>query len=100
MGKTGLKELKNQGLLEKKKLGDLAFCEDCMFRNATRVSIKTVVHQTKQTLDYVHSNLWEPSRVPSHGGARYFLPIIDDYCKKVWIYIFKNKSNSFAKLKE
>lgn len=58
-----------------------------MFGKTTKVSFKTAIHQTKQTLDYVHSDLWEPSRVPLHGGAKYFLSIIDDYSRKVWIYI-------------
>lgn len=56
--------------------------------------------KTKQTLDYIHSNLWDPSKVPSHGGVRYFMSIIDYYSRNVWIYILKNKSDTFNKFKE
>jgi hypothetical protein len=36
----------------------------------------TVVHTTKGSLDYVHTDLWGPSRKPSYGGARYMLTIL------------------------
>lgn len=42
-------------------------------------------------LDYVHSDLWGPSRVESHSGGRYFMSIIDDHSRKLWIYILKTK---------
>ena len=58
------------------------------------------IHETQYQLDYIHSDLWEPSRVPSIGGARYFLTLIDDYSRKVWIYFLKNKSETFLKFKE
>lgn len=54
-----------------------------MLEKATRVSFKTTSHQTKQTFDYIHSNLWGSSRVASHSGAKFFLSIIDNYSKKV-----------------
>lgn len=41
-----------------------------------------------------------PSRVPSHSEARYFLYFIDDFSRKVWVYILKSKDKSFAKFKE
>ena len=41
-----------------------------------------------------------PTRVSSHSGARYFLFIIDDFSRKVWTYILKQKSEAFEKFKE
>lgn len=78
ISQKGLRELEKHCLLEKEKLRELPFCEDCIFGKATRVGFKMTTHQTKQTLDYIHSDMWEPSKVASHGVARYFLPIIDD----------------------
>lgn len=54
----------------------------------------------KHKRDYIYTDLWGPSRVASHKGARYLLSIIDDFSMKVWIYILKNKNESFAKFKE
>lgn len=84
----------------KDSIDALEFCEHCIFGKAKRLKFATTAHHTKGTLDYIHSDLWGPSRVPSHRGARYFLSIIDDFSRKVWIYILKNKSESFAKFKE
>ena len=71
-----------------------------MFGKATRVKFAKAVHETQNQLDYIHSDLWGPSRVSSIGGARYFLSLIDDYSRKVWIYFLKNKSETFLKFKE
>lgn len=39
-------------------------------------------------------------QVSSHGGGSYLLSIIDDYLRKVWIYILKNKSDASVKFKK
>lgn len=80
-------------------MGKLHFCEDCVLKKATRVSFKTTLHNIKQTLDYTHLDLWGLSKITSYGGVRYFLSIIDDSYRKVWIYILKNKSDTFSKFK-
>ena len=72
MSEKGLQELGNQGLLDKKKLGKLDFCEHCVYGKAYRVKFGTGEHRTKGTLDYLHSDLWGPSRIASLGGATYF----------------------------
>jgi hypothetical protein len=46
-------------------------------------------------MDYIHSDLWDPSKVPSKGGARYFVAFIDDYSRKLWMYFLKKKSDVF-----
>ena len=51
-------------------------------------------------LDYIHSDLWGPSQVPSKGGARYMLTFIDDYSRKVWIYTIKSKDEVFKHIKQ
>ncbi|KAD4178669.1 hypothetical protein E3N88_27260 [Mikania micrantha] len=34
------------------------------------------------------------------SGARYFLSIIDDFSRRVWVYVIKHKSDTFNKFKE
>ena len=82
------------------KLTYLPFCEHYVFGKATRVKFAKVIHETQNQLDYIHSDLWGTSWVPLIGGARYFLTLIDDYSRKVWIYFLKNKSETFLKFKE
>lgn len=49
----------------------------------------------------MHSDLWGSSATQSLGGrgARYFLSIIDDFSRKLWVYILKNKSEAFESFK-
>ncbi|GJZ73096.1 retrovirus-related pol polyprotein from transposon TNT 1-94 [Tanacetum coccineum] len=49
----------------------------------------------KKSLD-----LWGPSQVESLGGKRYFLSIVDDYSRRVWVYILRFKHEAFEKFKE
>ncbi|KAH9781363.1 Integrase catalytic domain-containing protein [Citrus sinensis] len=100
MSEKGLKELSKQGLLGTDQISALEFCEKCVFGKATRQKFNPVKQETKNTLDYIHSDLWGPSQVPSHGGARYFITFIDDFSRKVWVYVLKHKSEAFEKFKD
>ncbi|TXG63651.1 hypothetical protein EZV62_010645 [Acer yangbiense] len=61
-----------QGLLGNVKVSKLDFCETCVLGKATKVKFDRGKHVTKQTLDYVHFDLYGLSKVPSLGGARVF----------------------------
>ncbi|XXG70306.1 hypothetical protein AAC387_Pa06g3094 [Persea americana] len=100
MSERGMDELTKQGLLCGQKTRKLDFCEHCIFGKQCRVKFRTAVHRTKGTLDYIHSDLWGPSRVPSRGGGLYMLTFIDDYSRKVWVYILKHKHEAFAQFKQ
>lgn len=93
MSLKGMTELSKRGLLDGKSTGSLEFCEHCVFGKQKRVSFSAGIHRTKGTLDYIHSDLWGPSRQVSKGGARYFLIFVDDYSRKVWIYFLKHKND-------
>lgn len=95
ISERGLQELEKQGLLCGDKVEGLEFCEHCIYGKQTRVKFNTGIHKTKGKLDYIHSYLWGPSKVPSHGGNRYFITFIDDFSRKVWIYLLKTKDEAF-----
>ena len=96
-----LLELEKQELLCRDKLEKLQFCESCIFGKATRLKFKKSVHTTTGILNYVHSDLWGPLRQhPTLDGGRYFLSIIDDFSRKVWVCILKTKDATFQKFKE
>ncbi|TXG57692.1 hypothetical protein EZV62_015521 [Acer yangbiense] len=64
-----------------------------------RLSFTTAQHTTKEVLKYIHSDLWGSAKVPTHGGNNYFLSLIDDYLRKVWIYLLKSKYQAFHSFK-
>ncbi|GJU53550.1 zinc finger, CCHC-type containing protein [Tanacetum coccineum] len=100
ISEAGLQVLEKQGLFGKKSLGKLDFCENCVLGKSHRVSFGVGRHTTQGVIDYVHSDLWGPSQVESLGGKRYFLSIVDDYSRRVWVYILRFKHEAFGKFKE
>jgi len=53
-----------------------------------------------EPLEIVHSDVCGPMRTTSLGGARYFLTYIDDFSRKVWVYLLKSKGECLKKFKE
>jgi transposase InsO family protein len=99
MSALGLAELSKRGLLDGCHPDTLDFCEHCVFDKHKRVKFSSAVHNTENILDYVHADLWGPSHITSHGGARYMLTIIDDKSRRVWPYFLKQKPYAFESFK-
>nr|KYP45202.1 hypothetical protein KK1_033260 [Cajanus cajan] len=70
VSEKGLIELGKQNLLCWDKVGKLRFCERCVYDKTCMVKFNTRQQRTKGFLDYVHGDLWGPSRTLSHSGAR------------------------------
>ncbi|KAG8498791.1 hypothetical protein CXB51_005139 [Gossypium anomalum] len=99
MSENGMVGLSKRGLLDGQGICKLNFCEHCVFGKQKRVRFTRGIHNTKGTLEYIHSDLWGPSRVPSRGGANYMLTFIDDFSRKVWAFFLKQKSDVFFAFK-
>lgn len=100
MSEKGMHLLSKQGRLGKQGIGKLEFCKHCVFGKQKKVSFSTATHRTKGILDYIHSDLWGPSKVPSYGGRRYMMTIIDDFSRKVWVYFLRHKNETFPTFKK
>ena len=92
-GEKALSSLVNQGLLKGAKTCKLDFCEYCVLGKQTRVKFGTAIHNTKDILDYVHSDVWGPTRTASMGGKHYFVTFVDDFSRRVWVYTMKTKDD-------
>lgn len=96
-----LQTLVRHGVLEKKDVGPEFFCEHCVMAKAKRVSFGDGKHNTSNVLEYVHADLWgSPNVHPSFSGNRYFLSIIDDHSRKVWIWFLRTKDETFDSFSE
>ena len=100
VSEKGLIELEKQKLLTGDKLNKLEFCDQCVLGKSHRIRFSSGMHVSSRPFEYIHSDLWGPSKVKTLGGGSYFLTMIDDYSRRVWIYILKNKSEAFQKFKE
>ncbi|KAH9770027.1 Integrase catalytic domain-containing protein [Citrus sinensis] len=99
VSENGLKELEKQGALWSDKISVVGFDEECVLGKSSRTRFKTVVHNTKGTLDYIHSDLWGPSQIESLDGACYFLSMIDDFSRIIWMYPLRSKDKVVDRFK-
>lgn len=89
IGERGLNELANREAFGESKTVKLDFCDHCVLGNARKRTFEKGVHSTQQPLNYIHSDIWGPSRVETHSGGKYFITIIDNYSMKMWVIILK-----------
>ncbi len=91
--------LSKRYLLNGQKIESVDFCEHYVFGKQTRVKFnKKAIRKVKGVVDYIHSDLWGPNRIPSKSGARYFMTLVDDYSQMVWEYFLKTKDEAFLTL--
>ena len=76
------------------------FCKHCIYGKQCRQKFKAGSHVSKGVLDYVHSDVWGPSPTVSYGGAKYYVLFVDDFSRKVWVYVLKIKANVFNTFKQ
>ena len=101
MSLRDLQELCKQGMLDSKHISSLEFCESYVLGKSHKLKFATATHSTNCILELVHSDLWGSSFAPlSLNGYQYFMSLIDDYSRRVWVYFLKHKNEAFTKFKE
>ncbi|KFM74814.1 Copia protein, partial [Stegodyphus mimosarum] len=74
-------------------------CEPCIIAKSSRITFKTLPKRSDKPLQLVYLDVCGPLPVPSKGGSKYFLAIVDDYSRLVTVYCMKNKNESFYNFK-
>jgi hypothetical protein len=76
-------------------------CEACIEGKHQRTFFpKDEATRASKLLELVHSDVCEPMKTTSCGGARYFVTFIDDFSRKTHVYLLKAKGEVFDKFKE
>jgi transposase InsO family protein len=71
-------------------------CTDCLLGKQQRSNIpKEANWRSSEKLELVHSDICGPITPHSNGGNRYFVTFTDDYSRKTWSYLLKEKSSVF-----
>ncbi|GJV16592.1 ribonuclease H-like domain-containing protein [Tanacetum coccineum] len=89
----------------KNKLKDLNHikpdpCEVCHKAKQTREPFPLSVHKTKRLGDLVHLDVWGPYRVRSREGFKYFLTVVDDFTRALWVFLMQSKTKVFDNILE
>ena len=84
-----------QGLLKGAKTCKLDFCEQYVMGKQTRVKFSTKIHNTEGILNYIHIDVWGPTKTASLGGKHYFVTFVDDFSRRAWVYTMKSKDEVF-----
>jgi transposase InsO family protein len=75
-------------------------CDICFRAKQTREKFPLSEHNASSIFEIIHCDLWGPYRTPSTCGAYYFLTIVDDYSRVVWIYLLMDKREVSQNLKD
>ena len=75
-------------------------CDACYCAKHTRMQFHVSDNKANDLFEVVHCDIWEPYRTPSSCGASYFLTLVDDASRGVWLYLMKEKSEVDTLLKE
>nr|KYP63606.1 Retrovirus-related Pol polyprotein from transposon TNT 1-94 [Cajanus cajan] len=73
-------------------------CDICFRAKQSRDMFPLSEHKANNIFDLIHCDLWGPYKSPSSCGAFYFMTIVDDYSRSVWIYLLADKREVFQML--
>ncbi|CAI7878860.1 unnamed protein product [Closterium sp. NIES-53] len=90
-----------KGLEVKGAAKETGSCPTCLQTKFTKFPFSSSTGPAKAPLVLVHMDVVGPMRAHSLSGSRYFLTIVDDHTRAVWVYPLKTKREvAAAVLKE
>lgn len=66
-------------------------CDSCSRAKHTRLPFPNSSIKTNGCFELLHCDIWGKYRFPSLSGASYFLTIVDDFSRAVWVFLLKFK---------
>ena len=95
-----MKKLHSDGLLKSFDFESFDACEACLMGKMTKTPFKGFVERATDLLEIIHTDVCGPMSIPARGGFLYFITFTDDISRFGYIYLMKNKSETFEKFKE
>ena len=89
------------GMQIKDGASNSAVCEGCIQGKLYRTLFPSEGgERASKSLELVHSDICGPFKTISMRGCLYFVTFIDDFSRKVWVYVLKSNGEVFAKFVE
>jgi GAG-pre-integrase domain/Integrase core domain len=100
INETHIKKLQEVGLLSCFDLESIATCESCLSGKMTKAHFTKKSERSKDLLGLVHSDVCGPMSISDRDGSRYFVTFIDDFSRYSYVYLMRNKFESFENFKK
>ena len=82
-----------RGLPHIKHIGEL--CDSCLARKQRRLSFpKMTKYHAADALELVHGDLYGPITPATNGGRQYFLLLVDDCSRYMWLQLLMSKDEA------
>jgi len=75
-------------------------CDVCVRAKQTRASFSESFNKAEECFSFIHYDVWGPYKHASSCGAHYFLTIVDDHSRAVWIHLMLAKSEVASLLQQ
>ena len=103
MGHIGVKRIKKlhkDGFLESLGYESFDACEPCLLGKMTKTPFSGTMERATNLLEIIHTDVCRPMSIDACGGFCYFLTFTHDLSRYGYIYLMKQKSETFEKFKE
>ena len=100
IGVKHMKKLHKDGFSESLGYESFDACEPCLMGKMTKTPFSRTMERSNDLLEIVYIDVCGPMNIEARGGYRYFLTFTDDLSRYGYIYLMKQKSETFEKFKE
>jgi transposase InsO family protein len=77
------------------------FCDGCALGKMHRTPFpRATAYRAERVLDLVHGDLCGPITPTTPGGSKYFLLIVDDFSRYMWLEVLHSKDEAFRFFKK
>ena len=100
IGKKRMQKLHSDGILQSFDFESFDTCEACLMGKMTKTPFTGHVERASDLLEIIHSDVCGLMSVPARGGYLYFMTFTGDLSRYGYIYLMKQKSETFENFKE
>lgn len=75
-------------------------CSGCLMTKQPRKSFSSSTFAAKHVLELIHGDLCGPISPPTPAGNKYFMLLVDDFSRKMWVYMLKTKDEALSYFKK
>jgi hypothetical protein len=76
-------------------------CDGCTIGKQHRLAFPSATkYRSERPLDLVHTDLCGPIKPATRGGNQYFLLVVDDHSRYMWLELLKTQDEAFVRFKK